>query len=40
MRSGFLEYLVEEVLDGWVHYNQKGQHVIYDDDGNIVSEYY
>ena len=30
----------QKVLDGWVHYNQKGQHVIYDDDGNIVSEYY
>ena len=30
----------QKVLDGWVHYNQKGQHVIYDEDGNIVSEYY
>lgn len=30
----------QKVLDGWVHYNQKGQHVIYDEDGNIVTEYY
>ena len=30
----------QKVLDGWVHYNEKGQHVVYDDDGNIVSEYY
>jgi len=30
----------QKVLDGWIHYNQKGQHVIYDEDGNIVSEYY
>ena len=24
----------QKALDGWVHYNEKGQHVIYDDDGN------
>ena len=30
----------QKVLDGWVHYNQKGQHVIYDEDGIIVTEYY
>jgi hypothetical protein len=30
----------QKVLDGWVHYNEKGQHVVYDDDGNIVTEYY
>ena len=30
----------QKVLDGWVHYNEKGQHVIYGDDGKIVSEYY
>ena len=30
----------QKVLDGWVHYNKKGQHVVYDDDGNIISEYY
>ena len=30
----------QKVLDGWVHYNEKGQHVVYDDDGNIISEYY
>ena len=30
----------QKVLDGWVHYNKKGQHVVYDDDGNIVAEYY
>lgn len=30
----------QKVLDGWVHYNKKGQHVVYDDDGNIIAEYY
>ena len=30
----------QKVLDGWVHYNKKGQHVVYDDDGNIIDEYY
>lgn len=30
----------QKVLDGWVHYNKKGQHVVYDEDGNIVDEYY
>ncbi|MCR5283628.1 MAG: hypothetical protein K6E18_09680 [Lachnospiraceae bacterium] len=30
----------QKVLDGWVHYNEKGQHVVYDEDGRIVAEYY
>ena len=30
----------QKVLDGWIHYNEKGQHVIYDENGNIISEYY
>ena len=30
----------QKVLDGWIHYNEKGQHVIYDEDGNIMAEYY
>ena len=30
----------QKVLDGRVHYNEKGQHVVYDEDGNIISEYY
>ncbi|MCR5236041.1 MAG: hypothetical protein K6E34_02425 [Lachnospiraceae bacterium] len=30
----------QKVLDGWVHYNEKGQHVVYDEDGSIISEYY
>ena len=30
----------QKVLDGWVHYNEKGQHVVYDEDGNIITEYY
>lgn len=29
----------QKVLDGWVHYNEKGQSVIYTTDGNII-EYY
>ncbi len=27
-------------LDGWGHHNEKGQYVVYDEDGNIISEYY
>ena len=30
----------QKVLDGWVHYNEKGQHVVYNDDGSILTEYY
>ncbi len=30
----------QKVLDGWVHYNEKGQHVVYDENGNIAAEYY
>ena len=30
----------QKVLDGWLHYNEKGQHVEYDENGNIISEYY
>ncbi|MBQ8117153.1 MAG: hypothetical protein IJ147_03755 [Lachnospiraceae bacterium] len=30
----------QKVLDGWVYYNEKGQHVVYDEDGNVVTEYY
>jgi hypothetical protein len=30
----------EAVLDGRVHYNEKGQTVLYDDEGNVISEYY
>ncbi|MCR4785807.1 MAG: hypothetical protein K5847_04035 [Lachnospiraceae bacterium] len=30
----------QKVLDGWVHHNEKGQYVVYDEDGNIISEYY
>ncbi len=30
----------QKVLDGWIHYNEKGQHVVYDENGNIAAEYY
>ena len=30
----------QKVLDRWVYYNEKGQHVVYDEDGNVVTEYY
>ncbi|MCR5629281.1 hypothetical protein [Eubacterium sp.] len=30
----------QKVLDGWIHYNEKGQHVVYDEESNIVDEYY
>ena len=30
----------QAVLDGRKHYNEKGQTVLYDDDGNVISEFY
>ena len=30
----------QKVLDGWVHYNEKGQRVVYDENGDVVAEYY
>ncbi|MCR5503837.1 MAG: hypothetical protein K6F53_12600 [Lachnospiraceae bacterium] len=30
----------QKVLDGWLHYNEKGQHVVFNEDGSILAEYY
>ena len=30
----------QKVLDGWMHYNEKGQHIVYGEDGSIIAEYY
>ena len=30
----------QKVLNGWVHYNEKGQRVVYNEEGGVVTEYY